>query len=194
MNKHKVQKGFYAIGIGLGIIFVTAFLFGQVLLPFAIGRPEKVKIPDVVGMILAQAKRVLAEDKLHVVIRDSLYSETAKIDHVLEQTPSAGSLLKEEGTVFLVVSKGSKMVTVPDILGTSFQDAMIILRNHNLRSTVVDSVYSDSVARNAVLRSVPAPGTKVERQTLVRLSLSRGPEIIPDSLDAIDRYFQDWEY
>ncbi len=193
MSNHKIQKGFYGIGIGLGIIFVTAFLIGQVILPFAIGRPEKVEIPEVVGMSLAQAKRVLADDKLHVVVRDSLYSESARVDHVLEQAPPAGSLMKEEGTVFLVVSKGSRMVTVPDLLGSSFQDAMIMLRNYDLRSTIVDSMYHDSVDRNAVLRSVPAPGTKVEKRSLVRLSLSRGPEIPPDSLDAIDLFFQDWE-
>ena len=183
----------YGIGIGIGIIFVTAFLIGQVILPIAIGRPQKVETPDVVGISLAKAKRILAESTLHVVVRDSLYSETVNVDHVIEQAPPAGTELKEEGTVHLVVSKGSRMVTVPDLRGSSFQDAMIMLRNYDLRSTIVDSVYHESVDRNAVLRSTPAVGTKVEKRTLVRLILSRGPEPQPDSLEVYDYFFPDWE-
>jgi beta-lactam-binding protein with PASTA domain len=50
------------------------------------------------------------------------------VDAVLDQSPAPGEKIKEDGTVFLVISKGSKMVKVPNVLGASFQDAMITLR------------------------------------------------------------------
>ncbi|MCD8480367.1 MAG: hypothetical protein LRZ88_09185, partial [Candidatus Cloacimonetes bacterium] len=78
------KKSWYMAGIGLGIIFVTAFLFSQILFPMILGRPSVVETPDVVGMGLVQAKRLLQAEKLHVVVKDSLYSETAKLDQVLE--------------------------------------------------------------------------------------------------------------
>ncbi len=192
MSNIKAQKCLYTLGIGLGIIFVTAFLFGQIVLPLVIGRPQKVITPEVVGKSLAQAKTLLKDKKLHVVVKDSLYSETAKIDRVLEQSPAAGTELKEEGTVHLVISKGSKMVKVPDLRGASFQEAMIILRNYDLRSTIADSLYHDDVAQNAVLRSNPSPGTKMEKKSLVKLVLSRGPEPKRDSLSSPDYYFPDY--
>jgi len=182
MPSYSAKQWGYMLGIGLGIIFVTAFVTSQILLPLIFGRPDTVHTPEVIGLSLAQAKRILQDEKLHVVVKDSLYSETARIDAVLDQAPAPGAKIKEDGTVFLIVSKGSKMVTVPSILGISFQDAMITLRNSDLRSAIVDSVYSYSVPRNTVLSSTPSANTKVEKRTLVKLTLSRGPEPLPDSL------------
>ncbi|MCB5253499.1 MAG: PASTA domain-containing protein [Candidatus Cloacimonadaceae bacterium] len=191
MSKTSLKKWGYMLGIGLGIIFVTAFIFSQVILPLALGRAKKVDTPNLVGMSLAQAKRTLTEDKLHAVIKDSLYSEVFKIDQVMEQSPIAGTTLKEEGTVFLVISKGSKMVKVPDVRGSRFQQAMVMLRNYDLRSSIVDSLYSNEYDQNAVLRSSPAAGAKVEKKSMIRLTLSRGPEPRADSLDYDDYLFPD---
>lgn len=183
------KKSWYMAGIGLGIIFVTAFLFSQILFPMILGRPSVVETPDVVGMGLVQAKRLLQAEKLHVVVKDSLYSETAKLDQVLEQAPKPGTELKEDGTVYLVVSKGSKMVDVPRLIGLSYQEALITLRNYDLRFSVVDSLYSDTEPRNTVMRSTPMSGSKVEKRTTVKLTLSKGPEAVPDS-----SYFDIYDY
>lgn len=172
----------YLAGIGFGIIFVTAFIFSQLLLPIIIGRPNVVETPDVIGMGLVQAKRMLQAEKLHVVVKDSLYSETAKVDQVLEQSPLPSTKTREDGTVFLIVSKGSKMVQVPHLVGASFQEALITLRNSQLRSAIVDSLFSDTEPRNSVMRMVPSAGSKVEKNTTIRLYLSKGMEALPDSL------------
>ncbi|MDD3563400.1 MAG: PASTA domain-containing protein [Candidatus Cloacimonetes bacterium] len=189
MSKTDLKKWGYMFGIGLGIIFVTAFIFSQLILPVAFGRPKKVETPHLVGMGLAEAKKVLTNAKLHVVIKDSLFSEVIKMDHVLSQAPVPGDKVRQEGTVFLVISKGSKMVTVPDLRGNRFQHAMVTLRNYDLRSSIVDSLYSDEYAQNEVIRSQPSAGTKLEKKSMVRLTLSRGPEPQADSLG-----FEDYDY
>lgn len=90
------------LGIGLGIIFVTAFIFSKMILPLAFGRPKKVETPHLVGLSLAEAKTMLTKKKLHVVVKDSLYSEVTRMDNILDQSPIAGARIREEGTVFLV--------------------------------------------------------------------------------------------
>lgn len=171
----------YLLGIGLGIIFVTAFIFSQAVFPLLLGRPSVVETPDLVGLGLVQAKRILQQEKLHVIVKDSLYSEIAKLDEVLEQSPKAGGKLKEDGTVYLVVSKGSKLVQVPNVIGSSFQEALITLRNYNLRYSIVDSLYSDTAPRNTVMRCTPMAGSKIEKKGTVKLYLSKGLESSPDS-------------
>ncbi len=170
------------LGIGLGIIFVTAFLTSQVVLPLIFGRPDTIQAPEVIGLSLSKAKRILQEEKIHVVVKDSLFSETVRLDVVMDQSPGPGSKIKEDGTMFLVVSKGSKMVKVPDVLGLPFQDAMLSLRNYELRSTIVDSMYSSRYPQNSVVKSIPSANSKVEKRSLVKLTLSRGTEPVPDSL------------
>lgn len=178
----------YLVGIAFGIIFETAFIFSQLIFPFVLGRPSVVETPDVTGLGLVQAKRILQQEKLHVVVKDSLFSETAKAEEVLEQAPKAGSRIKEDGTVLLIISKGSKMVQVPDVTGYSFQEALLAIRAHDLRSSIVDSLYSDTAPRNAVMRTVPMGGSKVEKNSTVRLYLSKGPQAPPDTtfVDDID--------
>jgi serine/threonine-protein kinase len=182
MQNYSAKKWGYMLGIGLGIIFVTAFLTSQVVLPLIFGRPDTIQAPEVIGLSLSKAKRILQEEKIHVVVKDSLFSETVRLDVVMDQSPGPGSKIKEDGTMFLVVSKGSKMVKVPDVLGMPFQDAMLSLRNYELRSTIVDSMYSSRYPQNSVVKSIPSANSKVEKRSLVKLTLSRGTEPVPDSL------------
>lgn len=189
MDNATWKKSGYIAGIGFGIIFVTAFIFSQIIFPIVLGRPQTIETPDVTGLGLAQAKRIMNEEKLHVVVKDSLYSETERIDQVLEQHPKPGDKIKQDGTVYLIVSKGSKMVSVPSLIGSQFQEALISLRNSSLRSAVIDSLYSDSDPVDTVMRMSPSPGSKVEKNSLIRLYLSRGKRPMPDSLNASSSYY-----
>lgn len=175
------KKTGYLAGIGFGIIFITAFIFSQIVFPVILGSASKVETPDVIGLGLSQAKRILMQEKLHAVVTDSIYSENSKVDEILEQSPKPGARIKEDGTVYLVISKGNKMLQMPNVIGLSYEEAMITLRNSDLKSGIVDSLYSNSEPRNTVMRSVPMAGSRVERKTRVKLYLSMGPERMADT-------------
>lgn len=180
MNKLTTQKALYLVGIGLGIIIVTAFVSSQLIYPVILGRAQDIETPNVVGISVSSAKRILNESKIHVVVKDSLWSEDAKLETVLEQKPSPGTMIKPDGTVYLVISKGSKVVNLPSLLGMNYQQAYLLLRNMGLKSIVADSTYSESYPVNSVIQSIPNEGTKVKKNTIVRLYLSRGPEPIEE--------------
>jgi len=173
----------YIIGIGIGTIIVTAFIFSQVLFPLFLGRTPKVEVPSVTGMPLMQAKKILQEEKLHVIVQDSLFSDVAAAEVVLEQSPLAGEKLRQDGTVYLVISKGSSTVTLPSLIGKPFQEAFIVLKNLDLHCSVVDSTYSDIYPVNTVIRSIPSAGEKTLKKSTVKLILSKGTEPVPDTLN-----------
>lgn len=181
-NKVDYRKLGYLAGIGLGIIIVTAFIFSQMIFPIVLGKTPKVETPDVTGLNLVQAKRKLQAEKLHVVVQDSVFSETAPMETVMEQIPEPGSKIRQEGTVYLVISKGSATVTLPSYIGRPFQEVFIALRNLELYSAVVDSTHSDIYPINSVIRTIPSSGEKVLKRSTVRLILSRGKYASPDSL------------
>ncbi len=191
MSNNTFQKAGYAIGIGLGIILLSAFLYSQVLFPLLFGKPRNVVVPELVGMSITKARRTLTELGLHTVIRDSVWSETSKIEAVLEQYPPAGEKLKPEGTVHLVISRGSKIITIPSVAGRNYTEAYLTLRNAGLRVAVIDSLYSNSYPINTVVRSSPAAGSQAERSSTVKLILSKGPEPPPDTLRVVPEYFLD---
>ncbi|MCB5229266.1 MAG: PASTA domain-containing protein [Candidatus Cloacimonetes bacterium] len=190
MQQEKLKKAGYWILIGLGIILVTAFLTSQVVMPIIFAKPKDVEVPDLVNKNISSAKRTLKDLGLHAIVRDSVWSDTQRIENVLEQDPPPGTLAKLESTVYLVISKGSKMVVVPSVTGLDYEEAFMTLRVSGLRAAVVDSTFSLNYPANAVLRSLPQSGAKVEKNSTVRLYLSRGPEPLPDSLS----YEYEYEY
>jgi serine/threonine-protein kinase len=184
MNKIDYQKLGYLAGIGLGIIIVTAFIFSQLIFPITLGRTPKVETPEVTGLNLVQAKRKLQAEKLHVVVQDSIFSESAPVETILEQIPEPGEKIRQEGTVYLVISKGSATVTLPSFIGRPFQEVFISLRNLELFSAVIDSSYSDIYPVNSVMRTIPSSGEKVLKRSTVKLILSRGTQPMADTLSS----------
>ncbi len=182
ISNEQMKKAGYFGGIGLGIIIVTAFIFSQIIFPILLGRTPKVETPDVVGMGLLQAKKILQAEKLHVVVKDSLFSETEAVEAIIEQHPEPGEKIRQDGTVYLIISKGSSTVAVPSLVGRPFQEVIISLRNLGLHALVVDSTYSDIYAVNSVIRSVPGTGSKVNKSSTVKLILSKGSYPMADSL------------
>jgi len=174
----------YLTGIGLGIIIVTAFIFSQLIFPIVLGRTPKVETPNVQGMNLLEAKKLMEGEKLHLVVKDSLFSESQPTEAILEQDPPAGEKIRQDGTVYVVISRGSSTVTLPDLSGKSYQEAIISLRNLDLKYAIADSVYSDDYAVNSVVRSVPYSGNKVKKRSTVKLILSRGNTPLPDSTNS----------
>lgn len=192
MSKTTWKKAWLTIGIGLGIIIVSAFVTSQIVFPLLFGRPKNVEVPNLVGMTFSKARRELTDLGLHAVIKDSIWSETETIETVLEQDPPPGEFLKPEGSVYLRISGGSRKVLVPYVIGLSFPEAYYALRNLGLKGVVIDSLYSDSYSPNFVVKSSPEEGSKIDRGSNVRLYLSRGPEpvpeeeLVPDTTSTID--------
>lgn len=182
MDRNKLRKAGYLALIGAGVIIVTAFLTGQVIMPLIFAKPSNIEVPDLIGKNISTAKRLLQEAGLHAVVRDSVWSDSAKIESVIQQHPEPGTLAKLEGTVYLVICKGSQIVAVPGVVGRSYEEAFITLRNSGLRASVADSLYSQSYPVNTVIRTSPPNGSRVDKNAMVRLFLSRGPEPVADTL------------
>ena len=187
------KKTGYVCAIGLGIIFVTAFITSQLVFPILFPR-QKVEVPNLVGMNYSSARRQLSELGLHVVIKDSLWSETDKVDTILEQDPQEGDKLDKESSVYVRVSRGSKMVVVPSLLYMSANEAIMTLHGLGLGFAVADSTYQENYGVNVVYKSSPSGGAKVEKGSRVRIYISKGPEPVAETTDEVEASETDVDY
>ncbi len=183
MEKDKLRFYGYYIGIGLGIILVVAFLTSQIMMPLFFGRPKTVEVPNLDKLTSTQAIKVLVDNKLHAVVKDSTWSDEIDFNYVISQKPEAGEFIKPDGTVYMIVSRGSKTVKVPEIVGLNIQAAWIVLKNAGLRFAIADSIYSNTYPINTVVQISPEVGSKVERKKKIKLYISKGSVIIGDSLN-----------
>ena len=144
--------------------------------------PPVVEGPDLTGLSRGDAEAAILDAGLKVGTITTAPSTAVAAGHVISQGPRAGVKVVEGSRVSLVISSGPvPLVTVPDLVGLSGSAFVrrIILTGAGLRSGNVSTVPSDIVAEGIVIRQRPRAGSRVRQGSVVRLTVSSGPALIP---------------
>ncbi|GGX53645.1 serine/threonine protein kinase [Streptomyces minutiscleroticus] len=151
--------------------------------------PETVKVPDVGGRPLAEAKSLLKESGLEPGMVTRAFSGEVAEGRVVRTEPGTGTERRAGSAIALVVSRGAP-VEVPDVLGSDLDGAREALEEDGLEVKVsTRQVTSDEYGKGEVAEQSPAPGEQVAEGDTVTLTLSRGPETVevPDVVgDSVD--------
>lgn len=170
------RRSFPYLIVGVGgflIAYVALFIFAfpaDVL-------PDDGHIPRVVGMTYDAASSALEKAGFHALKGQVRFHKTIPVDVVLEQDPAAGSLQKRGADVTLALSGGQATASVPEVAGSSMQQAKIAIENAGFTFGTV-SEQTSNIARGAVISSVPPAGTSLELPATVSIVMSQGPSSI----------------
>ncbi|MFD5969507.1 Stk1 family PASTA domain-containing Ser/Thr kinase [Streptomyces sp. NPDC060311] len=88
-----------------------------------VSKGSPIDVPDVTGDDLEDAKSELTEAGLKVKVADERVNSEYDSGRVARQTPDAGGRAAEGDTVTLTLSKGPRMIEVPDVVGDNVDDA-----------------------------------------------------------------------
>lgn len=188
----KVSKSSYfvviltAIAAGI-LIIVVAFI--ALTITDIIGPDEKTqvgKMPDIVGYSYQEVKTYYAEF-FDVTVDSQEYSSDYPEGAIISQEPVEGrDYLVGKATVKVVVSKGPRMVTIPNVYDLDSNTAQSMLRDNNGFNVIIKSVFDDNVDKDLVIMTDPAKNEPAEYGSTVYMYVSRGPEeqdvIVPDLL------------
>jgi serine/threonine-protein kinase len=149
--------------------------------------PERYEVPDLDGKTTAQATSALTARHLTVDKTTQAWDDEVPKGEVISTTPKAGTSLKRDATVDLVVSKGPEPIDVPSVTGKTADTATSTIEDAGLEVTKAEDAYSSSVPKGSVISQTPPTGTLLPGET-VTLTLSKGPEMIavPD-VDGLSR-------
>ncbi len=138
--------------------------------------PERYQVPVLTGMTLEEADAQL--DKTNLVVGDvkERFSETVAKGVVMKSDPAAGTEVKADAAVDLVVSKGPKPIEVPDFTGKSAAKAEQQLKELGFEVKVTRE-NSDTVPEGDVIAQNPSSGTLFRGET-VELVASKGPVMV----------------
>jgi serine/threonine-protein kinase len=146
--------------------------------------PEIIKVPDLAGSPVADARRELKEAGLEPgVVKREFSDETAQ-GSVIDTEPSAGSKQRPGSPVAIAVSKGSP-VDVPDVVGDDEDSALEDLRDEGLKPRVeTERVFSEE-DEGEVARQSPEEGSTAAKGDTVTLTISKGQDLVkvPDVED-----------
>jgi eukaryotic-like serine/threonine-protein kinase len=139
--------------------------------------PPPVGVPDVSGETLTDAQSALQDAKLAPGTVHQIYSNTVASGKVIRQEPADGTA-PQGSAVELWVSKGHAPVPVPAVIGKTQDKAEKLLRTAGL-IPVVQTAFSDQIARGLVIRVDPSEATVTPYGDPVTILVSQGPEQFP---------------
>jgi len=151
--------------------------------------PQPVPVPSLVKLAESDAASVLETLGLKVGPITKAASMDVPAGAVISATPSGGTLLPGQ-SVALEISTGKPTVAVPVLAGpasSSFAAAQSALRGVGL-GAVEQDLFSDSVAKGAVVSTTPPAGSTVTVGATVTVVISKGPDLVavpqlaPDSV------------
>ena len=163
--------------IAVGAVVLLAYSSSLNPIDAILGRGAVVTVPDLDG--LARPRAVAeAENAGLVPVVEEGYSLTAPRGTVIDQSPKAGSRVREGKRVTITVSRGAKRVQMPDAVGRPLEEVVPPLEDAGVPFEVVE-VAEDDVAEGVVVAQSPAAGVEVTGEDTVRFEVSTGPEERP---------------
>jgi len=168
---------------------------GVVKLTISLG-PEPVEtttdglfdVPNVVNKQEKDAKDLLSKSNLKAVVKYVENDSVAK-NYVISQSPTAGNMISKNGEVFIYVSLGL-YVEVPNVGNDTQSAAEKKIKDRGLTVTI-QYENSQTIAKDKVIKQDPSAGSRVEKGSAVRLTISTGPPGDPEVPNVVGRYRQD---
>ena len=162
-------------GITLSFMVISAvFIFTMLYLNNPLEKVPDLKAPELVGKMYDEVRVAPEYENINIVVEETRFSTLHPNGEIIDQYPVAGRTIKENSTLKVTVSKGSQVVSVPNIIGHEETEAYRILSETGLEYKKV-SVFSFDGA-GTVVSVEPGPGSEVDSGTEVKVMVSMGPE------------------
>ncbi len=136
--------------------------------------PKLVEVPSVVGLDKDVADTQIRDAGLDPHFQKQQSTEPA--GQVIDQDPAAGSTVRRNSTVTVVVSSGIGKVTVPNVVGESSDEARGDLTAAGLGARVVKQTTDDPNADDQVINQEPTAGARLPRGEAVTIFVGKFKE------------------
>jgi len=168
------------ISFTIGLLVFVALIALSVFFIVVRGK-EEVMVPDVLGKELTEALIELQIKELYP--RVQLRSADEEKGIVLEQSPEAGTLVKAERRINLIISQGIALDKMGSFLGKNINDVRQEIQSFNSQSPERKIIlrepfmyqFSNQTA-GTVLQQSPVPGADITGSVTLELVVSRGQE------------------
>lgn len=184
LNKKRISL--YSLAILLALI-LGGFVCDKLIMPAIVNSSRTMPVPNVMGLPKQQAIDLLEGQGLIVQEAREQFNDKVSQGVVFMQLPNPGSMVKEGRHIYLTVSKGNEVISMPDLTMMTRRDAQVALMRLGLAIGNVTTEWKDSVPESRVIRQSFAPGLSVPAGSSVNIVLSKdsATTIIVPSLERL---------
>src|SRR5450759_1138844 len=158
----------------IGSLFALVIILDIIVLPWYVNHGGTLPVPDVVGMPEVEAIRVLDSLKLEPrrgeVRPDKEYPE----GYVVAQNPIPSQIVKPNRRVYLTISGGEQLASVPELKGRSIRDTKFALERSGLKLGAVLREISKEFPEGTIISQDVTAGARVKRGSYIRVTQSAG--------------------
>jgi eukaryotic-like serine/threonine-protein kinase len=146
--------------------------------------PAPRPLPNLVGQTLEQATASLQQLDLVLQQADPVFDETIPVGVVISwmvpEQPGlkAGDTVTPKTTVAVVLSAGPQPRVVPDLTGTTTEQATAALAEQGLVLLQLEPEFNDTVAAGLIIRQDLPANTKVDRGAVISVVISKGQDLV----------------
>jgi len=161
-------------GTAIAIVLVIALVAGAMLAAFGPAAPL-VTVPKVIGQPVKSAQERLESAHLKMIVANYDYNTNVKEGSIISLSPYEGKQVRAGREVRATVSRGSRTVKAPDLIGLSLSEATGKLTDLDLQVGTAPK-QANAKSDGTILRQEPAEGTVLSRKAKVNLAVSGGPD------------------
>jgi len=134
-------------------------------------------VPSVVGDELNVAQEKLYDAGLNIYVSGEEFNERISRNKIIAQDPASGAKVKKNREIYVVVSKGSKVIalTIPDLKNKELKEATVIIEEFGLILGRITYTNHFTVPKDVVIAQTPEPGNVNSNSKEVNLLVSKGP-------------------
>lgn len=185
-REEKVSKSSYLIvtltAIAAVVVIIVVIFIAITVLPIFTTESPKGEMPSLIGFNYLEAKTAY-EGEFELTVQSKEYSSEYEEGEIIYQSIEAGKqYIVGTSKVSVIVSKGPRMVQVPNVYTLEADSAKSMLEAQDFK-VVIKSVVNEA-QKNTVIETQPARDEMAQYGSTVVMVVSRGPEeqdvIMPD--------------
>ncbi|MDT9695524.1 Stk1 family PASTA domain-containing Ser/Thr kinase [Streptomyces sp. P17] len=135
----------------------------------------KVAVPSVLGDDFDDAKATLEGDKYEFVVKKQEKVSTETEGTVLAQDPELGAEVEKGSTITLTVAKAQEQSTVPDVVGSTCDEAKARMTENDLVGECTEVETQDPNQVGKVITTTPSAGQQADAGSKVNIQVGKAP-------------------
>lgn len=173
-GKKKKKKSYKNLIIGVAVVLGLLLLgVGAFAISGGFSGTKTVKVPDLKGMTLEEAKKAIEDAGLEYVDAGTEKSDE-KEGTVIKFDPEAGKEVEKGSEVRVITSAGVTKIKMPNLVEETEADAKATLDKLNLKNYDVKYEFSDDIEKGKVISTNPEKDKEITEDAAITIVVSEG--------------------
>ena len=176
-GKKKKKKSYKNLIIGVAVVLGLLLLgVGAFAISGGFSGTKTVKVPDLKGMTLEEAKKAIEDAGLEYVDAGTEKSDEEE-GTVIKFDPEAGKEVEKGSEVRVITSAGVTKIKMPNLVEETEADAKATLDKLNLKNYDIKYEFSDDIEKGKVISTNPEKDKEITEDAAITITVSKGKEI-----------------